>query len=75
MNEILTYKELELLTGYKSKKRIFKWLTINKIPFLISGDGRPLVNRQALAYLMGAPTAKPNISQPIELDFNQEGFS
>lgn len=74
MNEILSQQELVNLTGYKTNKRILNWLIINRIPFLISGDGRPLVNRNALAYLMGAPTPKPDNASAIELDFNHEGF-
>lgn len=39
---------------------------------MLSGEGTPMVNRQALAYLMGAPVDKP--SKPIELDFNHKGY-
>lgn len=74
MNEILSHRELEHLTGYKSNKRILNWLVINRIPYLISGDGRPMVNRDALAYRMGSPTAKAESNQIIGLDFNQPGF-
>ena len=73
MDEILSNHELQALTGYKSNRRIIAWLNRNHIPFLSSGNGKPLVNRQALAYLMGAPT-ESNPSKPIELDFNHKGF-
>ena len=71
MNEILSNKELQSLTGYKSNKRIINWLNNNRIPFLCSGEGRPLVNRQALAYLMGAPVDN---KRSVELNFDQDGF-
>jgi hypothetical protein len=74
MNEILSHNELQSLTGYKSNKRIIKWLNSNRIPFLCSGEGRPLVHRQALAYLMGAPVNEPAKEMPIELDFEHKGF-
>lgn len=71
MNEILSQTELMSLTGYRSNKRIITWLEKNRIPFLRSGEGKPLVNRQALAFLMGAPV---NEKRSVELDFNQKGF-
>jgi hypothetical protein len=74
MNDIYTQSELEQVVGYKSNHRIIKWLKANRIPYLVSGTGKPLVNRAALAYLMGAPIDKP--IQSLELDFsNKKGFT
>lgn len=74
MNEILSQNELQSLTGYKTNKRIINWLNQNRIPFLCSGEGRPLVNRQALAFLMGAPTTKPLDTVASEPNFDLKGF-
>jgi hypothetical protein len=74
VDELLTRIELQDLTGYASKKRIINWLKANRIPFMISGSGLPRVNRQALAYLMGAPVAEEP-KKSIELNFDHEGFS
>jgi hypothetical protein len=73
MNEILAKNELEHLSSYKSNNKICTWLKKNRIPYILSGEGRPLVNRKALAYVMGAPGDRP--TKTIELDFaNQKGF-
>lgn len=69
----LTREELIELTGYHSPKRWVKWLQVNRIPYMLDGKGLPKVNRQALAYLMGAPVDKPK-QQNVELNFNQKGF-
>lgn len=74
VDELLSRIELQDLTGYSSKKRIIEWLQANRIPFMISGSGLPRVNRQALAYLMGAPVAEEP-KKPLELNFDHEGFS
>lgn len=72
MNEILSKSELIDLSGYKTNKYIIKWLSKNHIPYILSGQGLPQVNRQALAHIMGAPVDNPN--KRIEIDFNQKGF-
>jgi hypothetical protein len=74
MNEILSNNELVYISGFKSTKSILKWLKRNHIPYLISGNGKPLVHRAALAYVMGVPLDdKPN--NQIAIDFsNLEGF-
>ena len=74
VDELLTRIELQDLTGYASKKRIINWLKANRIPFMISGSGLPRVNRQALAYLMGAPVAEEP-KKSFELNFDCEGFN
>lgn len=70
--EIYSQVELEIIIGCRSKKRIIAWLERNRIPFLIAANGRPLVNKQALAYLMGAPNTED--SKDIKLNFDVEGF-
>lgn len=70
--DIFTQAELEIIVGYKSKKRIIKWLEKHRIPFLIAANGRPLVNKQALASMMGAPNKDDK--RDIELNFDVEGF-
>lgn len=73
MSDILAKKELEQLAGYKSNSRICSWLLKNRIPYILSGEGRPLVNRQALAYKMGAPVDRP--IKTIDVNFaDQKGF-
>ena len=74
VDELLTRIELQDLTGYASKKRIINWLKANRIPFMISGSGLPRVNRQALAYLMGAPVAEEP-KKSFDLNFDCEGFN
>lgn len=69
--DIFTQAELEIIVGYKSKKRIIKWLEKHRIPFLIAANGRPLVNKQALAHVMGGSTEN---KRDIELNFDVEGF-
>ena len=73
MNEILTRNELQDLTGYQAPRKIIEWLKKNRIPYMLSGSGLPKVNRNALAYIMGAPVDKPK--KIIDRDYDKEGFS
>lgn len=73
MEEILSRHELQDLTGFISTKKMEDWLKKNRIPYMLSGNGLPKVNRQALAYIMGAPVDKPK--KKVELNFNRKGFT
>jgi len=75
MNEILSKQELAYLTSYKSNKSIIKWLNKNRVPYMLNGEGMPLVNRNALAALMGDPSVTKQIAQSKDVDFSRlEGF-
>lgn len=56
MDNIVTFKELQEISGYKIASKIRQWLQNNHIPFILSRNAHPLVDRNALAYKMGAPT-------------------
>jgi len=76
MNEILSKQELAYLTSYKSNKSIMKWLNKNRVPYMLSGEGMPLVNRNALASLMGDPSVTKQTFQAKDVDFSKlEGFT
>ena len=75
MNEILSKQELAYLTSYKSNKSIIKWLNKNRVPYMLNGEGTPLVNRNALAALMGDPSVTKQSVQSKDVDFSRlEGF-
>ena len=59
MKEILTFRELQDLTGLKQAKRIRSWLREYGIPFIPTTSGIPKVHRMALAHRMGAPVGDP----------------
>ena len=69
MKEILSKQELIELTERRTNPGIIKWLKKYRIPFMLSGEGTPRVNRDALAYIMGAPTNETP-TEPIEIDLN-----
>jgi len=73
MDEILSKRDLIFISGFKSNKKIQDWLIKNRIPHILSGEGLPLVNRQALAHIMGAPTDNP--IPKVDLNFDQKGFN
>ncbi|MFB9170302.1 DUF4224 domain-containing protein [Chromobacterium piscinae] len=50
---ILTYDELKDISGFKTASRICEWLTLNKIPHLTNGRGRPLVSRVVIRTALG----------------------
>lgn len=54
MNDtLLSFDELKEMTGFKTAPRICGWLDANRISYLKSGRGRPLVSRAVLRVALG----------------------
>lgn len=63
----LTSKQLQLLTGYKSRTCQRRWCLQNGVHFLVRGDASLVVSRQHVEELLGLSLLK-QASQP-EPDF------
>ncbi|MBB5017796.1 hypothetical protein HNQ59_001066 [Chitinivorax tropicus] len=50
---LLSFDELKEMTGFKTAPRICGWLDANRIAYLKSGRGRPLVSRAVLRVALG----------------------
>lgn len=62
---LLTPQELTDLTGYQKPSAQMRWLTVQAIPFLVGGDGRPKVLRDVLtARLSTSPTSAVKKREP-----------
>ena len=63
----VTSKELQLLTGYKSRACQRRWCLQNGVHFMLRGDGSLVISKQHIEELLGSPTPK-QVAQP-EPDF------
>lgn len=56
---LLTPEEVADLSGYQKPSAQIRWLEVQRIPYLVGGDGRPKVLRAPLIErLGGSPAAK-----------------
>lgn len=58
---LLTPQELAELTGYQKPSAQMRWLTAQRIPYLMGGDGKPKVLRDPLVERLGGK--RPAVSK------------
>lgn len=67
--DILTEDELCPISGYWTRDGLKKWLTDNRITYVVAKNGWPRIHRKALERALGvAPDAK--LDGPKEVAFN-----
>lgn len=61
---LLTPQELAELTGYQKPSAQMRWLTAQRIPYLVGGDGKPKVLRDPLIERLGGKRPPVNKREP-----------
>lgn len=61
---LLTPEELEQLTGYQKSSAQARWLTRERLPFVIGGDGKLKVLRLTIEQRLGASMVTVHQREP-----------